>query len=257
MRTTDYNLPIFDDTDVADLNDYTEKLANALKGQIDRFGNPLTFKGIVAMIEDLPEDATAGDIYNVTDINKNYVFSGEEWLEYSDAIDNSCQDMISDEYDSTTTYAVGDYCIKDNTLYKCTTAITTAEEWDVTHWAAVKISTELQSKLDVEDSGWLDPTLISGSQPTSTNYLCKYRKINGIVYIKGVIAGLTGASQLFTLPTGYRPTGYQRFITNTGNTATTSNVVRIASNGEVLLQNTSNTGTFEITLDGISFVADN
>lgn len=157
MRTTDYNLPIFDDTDVADLNDYTEKLANALKGQIDRFGNPLTFKGIVAMIEDLPEDATAGDIYNVTDINKNYVFSGEEWLEYSDAIDNSCQDMISDEYDSTTTYAVGDYCIKDNTLYKCTTAITTAEAWNAAHWTAVQISTELQCKLDktitVTDTG--------------------------------------------------------------------------------------------------------
>lgn len=150
MRTTDYNLPIFDDTDVADLNDYTEKLANALKGQIDRFGNPLTFKGIVATINDLPEDATAGDIYNITAINKNYVFSGEEWLEYSDAIDNSCEDMISDQYDPTSTYAVGDYCIYNNTLYRCNTAITTAEAWNSAHWTATTIAAELGSRLEFE-----------------------------------------------------------------------------------------------------------
>lgn len=56
--------------------------------------------------------------------------------------------IIIDEYDGTSTYAVGDYCIYNNTLYKCTTAITTAEEWNASHWTAVQISTELQSKLD-------------------------------------------------------------------------------------------------------------
>ena len=56
--------------------------------------------------------------------------------------------IITDEYDSTATYAVGAYCIYNNTLYKCTTAITTAEGWDSIHWAAVQISTELRGKLD-------------------------------------------------------------------------------------------------------------
>lgn len=255
MRTTDYNLPIFDDTDVADLNDYTEKLANALKGQIDRFGNPLTFKGIVATIDDLPEEATAGDIYNVTDINKNYVFSGEEWLEYSDAIDNSCQDMISDEYDSTHNYVVGDYCIKDNTLYKCTGA--TTGSWDSAKWTAVQVSSELQNKLNKEDSGWIQPTLINGDV-TGSNYTCAYRKINGIVYFKGNIAGIKQACTLFTLPAGFRPFGVQRFLTNSENILNKQNLIKVTgSTGLVELDNTDLSGTFQVKLDGIAFVADN
>ena len=86
MRRTDYNLPIFDDIDVADLNAYTEDLADKLKVQIDRFGNPLTFRGVVATLNDLPENAAAGDIYGVIEMNKNYVYSGLEWLEYSETI---------------------------------------------------------------------------------------------------------------------------------------------------------------------------
>lgn len=37
-------------------------------------------------------------------------------------------------YSASGTYEVGDYCIYDGKLYRCTTAITTAEAWDSTHW---------------------------------------------------------------------------------------------------------------------------
>lgn len=150
MTRTDYNLPVLEDTDVADLNNYTSELADALKEQIDRFGNPLTFRGVVSTLNDLPQNAAAGDIYNVTSINKNYVYSGTEWLEYSDAINNTCQNMISDQYDPTQTYAVGDYCIYNNTLYKCSTAIAVAEAWNVNHWTPTTIATELGSRLEFE-----------------------------------------------------------------------------------------------------------
>lgn len=89
MRRIDYGLPVFEGSDKVKMNEYTEELAYALKGQIDRFGNPLTFRGVVSTINDLPEEAVAGDIYNVTEINKNYVYSGAEWLEYSDAMGNA------------------------------------------------------------------------------------------------------------------------------------------------------------------------
>lgn len=49
---------------------------------------------------------------------------------------------ITDEYDSFTTYAVGDYCIYENTLYVCNTAITTPESFDSTHWTATNIDSE-------------------------------------------------------------------------------------------------------------------
>lgn len=342
MTRTDYNLPIFENTDVADLNEYTEELAEALKDQIDRFGNPLTFKGIVATLNDLPNDASAGDIYNVTSINKNYVYSGTEWLEYSDALDNSCEDMISDQYDSTQTYAVGDYCIYNNTLYKCITAIGTAEEFNLEHWVPTKTSDELEklscvnvtatgqdlndyktrglywfgntapanrpaniagwlevieynnqyvrqiwhrssaingsaefetytrftnnggtnwsnwAKYQIhEDSGWQTPTLTNGNA-TSSNYICQYRKINGIVYIKGNIQGITEPCALFTLPMGYRPTGIQRFMNNTEANLSKLNLITInGSTGVVELGDTTVTGSHQVKLDGICFVADN
>ena len=53
--------------------------------------------------------------------------------------------VVTDVYSISSTYAVGDYCIYENTLYKCTTAITTAEAWNSAHWTAVNISDELES----------------------------------------------------------------------------------------------------------------
>lgn len=50
---------------------------------------------------------------------------------------------IANVYDSTTTYAVGDYAIYQNTLYKCTTAITVGESFDPTKWVSVKVMSEL------------------------------------------------------------------------------------------------------------------
>ena len=37
-------------------------------------------------------------------------------------------------YSSSSTYAVGDYCKNNGLLYKCTTAISTAEAWNAAHW---------------------------------------------------------------------------------------------------------------------------
>jgi hypothetical protein len=46
---------------------------------------------------------------------------------------------IANEYNSSVTYAVGDKVIYNGQLYKCTTAITTAESWTSAHWTAIKI----------------------------------------------------------------------------------------------------------------------
>ena len=52
-------------------------------------------------------------------------------------------DPIGDEFNSSLTYAVGDFCIYNNTLYKCTTAIDTAGEWDESKWEATTVAAEL------------------------------------------------------------------------------------------------------------------
>ena len=62
---------------------------------------------------------------------------------------NGC---IAATYSSSSTYKVGDYCIHDGGLYRCTTAITTAEAWTSGHWTAAKIGpdvSELKSAFGV------------------------------------------------------------------------------------------------------------
>ena len=48
--------------------------------------------------------------------------------------DKNVYTLIADEYDNTLTYSVGDCCIYDYKLYKCSTAVTAPEDFDSTKW---------------------------------------------------------------------------------------------------------------------------
>lgn len=61
----------------------------------------------------------------------------------TDDSDFVSEDVIADEYSSSSTYAVGDYCIYNGQFYRCTTAITTAEAWTAAHWTSVNVADEL------------------------------------------------------------------------------------------------------------------
>lgn len=50
-------------------------------------------------------------------------------------------------YSSSATYAIGDYCTYDGALYRCTTAISTAEDWTSSHWTACKVTGEVKGCL--------------------------------------------------------------------------------------------------------------
>lgn len=56
--------------------------------------------------------------------------------------------IISDEYDSTAHYVVGDYCIRNNILYRCNTDTpNNGEVWNVDHWDESSVG-EVLSKID-------------------------------------------------------------------------------------------------------------
>ena len=64
-------------------------------------------------------------------------------------------------YDSTSTYAVGDYVVYEHDLYVCNTAITAAEDWTAAHWTQTDIGTVLESlKSDIDNK---QDTLVSGT----------------------------------------------------------------------------------------------
>ena len=89
MKNLEYNIPVFESEDIVDLNLYSENMAEAIKDQIDKFGNPLTFQGIKERISELnlilnPQN---GDIYGIIETNKNYIWNGKEWVVYSDVME--------------------------------------------------------------------------------------------------------------------------------------------------------------------------
>lgn len=51
--------------------------------------------------------------------------------------------MIAAPYDDTATYMVGDYCTYGNKLWKCSTAIGTAEPFTAAHWTATTVMEEI------------------------------------------------------------------------------------------------------------------
>jgi len=59
---------------------------------------------------------------------------------------------LASAYSASATYAVGDYCIKDGQLYRCTTAITTAEAWTAAHWTAVALGDDVSNLKNALDS---------------------------------------------------------------------------------------------------------
>lgn len=73
------------------------------------------------------------------------------------ATDTALKAAMAPTYSNSALYAVGEYAWYNGTLYRCTTAITTAETWTSGHWTAAAIGTdsanglrELKSAINTE-----------------------------------------------------------------------------------------------------------
>lgn len=50
---------------------------------------------------------------------------------------------VTASYDSTVTYEIGDYCLYLGILYRCISTISTAEDFDSSHWVSTNVDAEL------------------------------------------------------------------------------------------------------------------
>ena len=119
-----------------------------------------TGDGGIRCIKDFPEfnphgEADQVEITTLCDEFHEYIDglkSYAEALEFKANYDETVFGYLNSvhEYDSTATYAVGDLCRKDGVLYRCSTAIGTAEAWNIAHWTAVIVELLIcESKSDV------------------------------------------------------------------------------------------------------------
>lgn len=69
-------------------------------------------------------------------VTQNEQFSGGENISVK-------QPSIAPAYDDDATYAVGDMVMYHGDLYECTTEIPVPEAWDLSHWTAVSLASEV------------------------------------------------------------------------------------------------------------------
>ena len=98
-----------------------------------------------------------------------------------------------------------------------------------------------------DDASWNAPSLTNGSNFGAPYLASGYRKVNGRVYLRGCVNGLTVGQAIFTLPAGYRPSGSAVFPVSSNSSF---GYVTIASTGVVTLGGGTNGFVF---LDGICF----
>ena len=138
-------------------------------------GEQTTYKALITAVA-----AKIGEGTTFSNLNtnaKNLVGAINE-IEAGGGGGGSSNANLAPDYDATSTYAVGDWCIYNGTLYQCNTAIPTAEAFDPTHWTAKKvvdafddIEDELDDKVDTSDFLATQMPIESGSATNTKDYI--------------------------------------------------------------------------------------
>ena len=122
--------------------------------------------------------------------------------------------MIAEEYDENKTYTIGDYSIHNDVLYRCTTAITTAEAWTAAHWTAAVLGDDvsnLKSAITSLDSEYHSHIVdcINLFNPNDPDLILNYKlNNNGTTeattgkFVSGYVPVVPGKAYCFHYPTG-------------------------------------------------------
>ena len=104
--------------------------------------------------------------------------------------------MIADAYDATSTYSKDDLCTHEGKLYKANQAISTAEEWDETHWTETTVAGEMGN------ASGMEKIAVSGSTPSITAESNKLSITPPASGICGVIFESGSTATVLTLGSG-------------------------------------------------------
>ena len=113
------------------------------------------------------------------------------------AVGDALKAQIAPAYSTSSTYAVGDLVLYNNALYRCKTAITTAEAWTPAHWEATIIGAELSQQKNAIDAK--APVIINTASGDVVSFAdgadgMQIRKIVGTIVTPEGGSGWTGAN---------------------------------------------------------------
>lgn len=82
------------------------------------------------------------------------------------------KNIVAEEFSSSATYNLGDYCIYGNLLYICTTPITTAGSWTgYTNWLQVLLADEVSEKTEIHTITLAQWEALTPDQKASGDYV--------------------------------------------------------------------------------------
>ena len=190
----DYNADMLAiDTNLKAVSDIADGASGSISTLADRMttaeGNITTNANDIDALEARADALEAGqtsddsrlDAIEAEQIVQNTAIEGNTQLAYN----------IARPYDSASTYSLDNYALFQNTLYKCTTAVTTGEAFDPSKWEAIKVMDEI---------GGSSPTpftYITFNDANKTEKYFTYRSSN-IKYVP--ISGYTGSSTTLSTP---------------------------------------------------------
>lgn len=150
---------------------------------------------------------------------------------------------VAQYYSTSATYAVGDIVRYNNYLYRCNTAITTAEAWTAAHWTAIMVKEYLKDETFIATYGTTTYDEILEAKAANKIVLLPYGAGIAILFaanttigacfaIPGVnTAGLTGRLNFYKCASDNTwSTGYIELVPKTGTTMT----------GALIAQNNTN-----------------
>lgn len=126
-------------------------------------------------LEDVTDYQSVGSTFSAKDMNE------------TNATVNQAYDDIGDEFNSEVDYAVGDYTIRNNKIWKFTTAHP-AGAWDESHVKATKILSEAREL--TENVTWKQLLLIENIPSSFTQYKVQWRGYKELLFAYGFYANV-------------------------------------------------------------------
>ena len=124
------------------------------------------------------------EVADIEVINANFDKIDQQMRNNADGV-NFAKAISSDAYDNSKLYAVGDYCIYENKLYRCITAIESAEAFNIAKWEQTTVGKEVKQLnsnlvgLKVgENCGSKNYWNLGDTTATSTGYAFENKQLN-------------------------------------------------------------------------------
>lgn len=152
--------------------------------------------------EALQNKPTVDDTLSVQGALADAKATGDAIQQIEDNVNEAIQDIgnevltsLAPEYSNAATYAVGDYVVYNGQLFRCNTAIETAEEWTPAKWTAAQLAPDVADlKADLDDlvDNNLDLVEVATAGATNAYKQLENKLLVNVVYTFKVTSRTTG-----------------------------------------------------------------